>query len=345
MTHENLSTSAAGNLSPAHWSALILMAAGLLGILALHLLLALLAGLAAFVLHRRLMGSLQRWFTPRSARALALLLVLLAFAVGLAAVAEGLDELFAASSSGGLPRLMQLIVDSLNRLRASLPAWLAARLPASAAALHDMVAQWLQAHAAQVQLWSSNTLRGLAYVLAGLVVGFLASATGAALPATASPLMRAWRDRLQQLAQAFSDVVAAQLRIATINTILTAIYLLLVLPLLGQDVPLASTLVALTFFASLLPIIGNLISNTAIVLVSLTVSPWLGLVSLSFLIGVHKFEYFLNAHIVGTRIRVQTYELLAAMLVMEAAFGLAGLVAAPIYYAWLTREMRTHGLA
>lgn len=345
MTSENLSTSAAGNLSPAHRSALILMTAGLLGILALHLLLALLAGLAAFVLHRRLVVSLQRWFTPRSAHTLALLLMLLAFAAGLAAVVEGLTELSAASASGGLPRLMQLMAETLNQLRASAPAWLASRLPASAAALHDMVAQWLQAHAAQVQLWSSHTLRGLAYVLAGLVVGFLASATGAALPAAASPLMLAWRDRLQQLAQAFSDVVAAQLRIAAINTILTAIFLLLVLPLLGQDVPLASTLVALTFFASLLPIIGNLISNTAIVLVSLTVSPWLGLVSLGFLIGVHKFEYFLNAHIVGTRIRAHTYELLAAMLVMEAAFGLAGLVAAPIYYAWMTREMRTYGFA
>ncbi len=321
------------------------MAAGLLGVLALHLLLALLAGLAAFVLHQRLVESLKKRFTTRSAHALALLLVLHAFVAGVAAVVEGLTELSAASASGGLPRLMQLMAETLNQLRASMPAWLASRLPASAAALHDTVTQWLQAHAAQVQLWSSHTLRGLAYVLAGLVVGFLASATGAALPAAASPLVLAWRGRLQQLAQAFSDVVAAQLRIAAINTILTAIYLLLALPLLGRGVPLAGTLVAVTFFASLLPIIGNLISNTAIVLVSLTVSPWLGLVSLGFLIGVHKFEYFLNAHIVGTRIRVHTYELLAAMLVLEAAFGLAGLVAAPIYYAWMTREMRTYGFA
>ena len=124
-----------------------------------------------------------------------------------------------------------------------------------------------------------------------------------------------------------------------------ALHLLLALPLSGQNVPLAHTLVALTFFARLLPIVGNLISNTAIVLVSLTVSLWLGLVSLGFLIGAHKLEYFLNARIVGTRIRVHTYELLAAMLVMEAAFGLAGLMAAPLYYAWLTRDMRAHGLA
>jgi hypothetical protein len=51
----------------------------------------------------------------------------------------------------------------------------------------------------------------------------------------------------------------------------------------------------------------------------------------------------LNAHIVGSRIQVASYELLAAMLVLDAAFGLPGLVAAPIYYAWVTQELRRHG--
>ena len=32
-------------------------------------------------------------------------------------------------------------------------------------------------------------------------------------------------------------------------------------------------------------------------------------------------------------------ELLVAMLVMEAAFGVAGLIAAPVYYAYLKREL------
>ena len=32
------------------------------------------------------------------------------------------------------------------------------------------------------------------------------------------------------------------------------------------------------------------------------------------------------------------------MLVMEAAFGIAGLVAAPIYYAYMKNELRDRGL-
>ena len=43
--------------------------------------------------------------------------------------------------------------------------------------------------------------------------------------------------------------------------------------------------------------------------------------------------------IVGSRIHARAWELLVAMLVMEAAFGLAGVVAAPIYYAYLKREL------
>ena len=325
-------------------AALILMGAGLLTVLALHLLPALLAGLVAFTLYRGLVRSLSRRMPTVKARRLGIGLVLLLLAAGIAATVEGFGQLSVSSASEGLPRLLQLFADTLDKMRAGLPVWFAMRLPASAAAVYDMSAQWLRVHAAEVQLWGGHTLRGLAYVLAGLVIGFLASLSSDTTDAPASPFARAWRVRLAQLAQAFIDVVSAQLLIAALNTLFTALYLLLVLPMMGYHIPLARTLVAVTFFASLLPVVGNLISNTAIVLASLTVSLWLGLVSLGFLVGVHKLEYFLNARIVGSRIRVRTYELLAAMLLMEATFGLAGLIAAPIYYAWLSREMRDHGV-
>ena len=58
-----------------------------------------------------------------------------------------------------------------------------------------------------------------------------------------------------------------------------------------------------------------------------------------FLVALHKGEYFLNARIVGSRIDARSWELLLAILVMEAAFGLPGMAAAPIYYAYLKREL------
>ena len=57
-----------------------------------------------------------------------------------------------------------------------------------------------------------------------------------------------------------------------------------ILPALGYRVPLGPTLVGFTFFASLVPIIGNLLSNAAITIAALTVSVWLGIASLGFLV-------------------------------------------------------------
>src|SRR5262245_22514667 len=145
--------------------------------------------------------------------------------------------------------------------------------------------------------------------------------------------------RIQRLDAAFRSVVFAQVRISAINTLLTALYLVVLLPLLGIHLPLSATLIAITFLAGLVPIVGNLVSNTVIVIVSLTVSPPVALGSLAFLVGIHKLEYFLNAHIVGSQIEARAWELLLAMLALEAAFGLPGLVAAPIYYAYLKSEL------
>jgi predicted PurR-regulated permease PerM len=89
---------------------------------------------------------------------------------------------------------------------------------------------------------------------------------------------------------------------------------------------------------------GNLISNTVIVVVSLSYSGSAALGSLIFLIVIHKLEYFLNARIVGSQINARAWELLLAMLVMESAFGMAGLIIAPIYYAYLKDELSSRGL-
>ena len=117
-----------------------------------------------------------------------------------------------------------------------------------------------------------------------------------------------------------------------------------VLPLLGVHLPFAKTMIAITFMTGLLPVVGNLISNTIIVIISLSVSPYVAAASLAFLVVIHKLEYFLNARIVGAHINAKAWELLVAMLAMEAAFGIGGLVAAPIYYAYLKDELGARGL-
>jgi predicted PurR-regulated permease PerM len=147
-------------------------------------------------------------------------------------------------------------------------------------------------------------------------------------------MARAIAESAARLGDAFRRVVFAQAWIASINTVFTALYLAVLLPLLGIHLPLVKTMIAVTFLAGLMPILGNLLSNTVIVLVSMSVSVNVAIGSLVFLISVHKLEYFLNARIIGSHIRAQAWELLIAMLAMEALFGISGLIAAPIYYAF-----------
>ena len=139
-------------------------------------------------------------------------------------------------------------------------------------------------------------------------------------------------------------MVFAQVRIAAINALFTGIFLAVVLPLAGINLPFVKTLILLTFMAGLLPVIGNLISNTVIVVISLSHSLTTAMLSLMFLVTIHKLEYFLNAKIIGMQINARAWELLGAMLLMEALFGIPGVIAAPVFYAYLKTELSKIGL-
>jgi len=184
----------------------------------------------------------------------------------------------------------------------------------------------------------------IVHMLIGMVIGAMVSLREADRSSSGGPLVVALSERARRLGDAFRNVVFAQVRISALNTAFTAAYLLVALPIAGIHLPYAKTLVVVTFIAGLLPVVGNLISNTVIVIVSLSQSLTLAVASLAFLVVIHKAEYFLNARIVGARIHAKAWELLVAMLVMEAAFGIAGLVAAPIYYAYLKDELAARKL-
>ena len=323
---------------PLRLRAVLATAAVLLGILWLHLLSALFAGLAGYVLYRRVRsftGPAHGSWEKRTLRWLIVFGVVLGIGAGLLFAFELLFK------AGGLGRLMQLLADTLDEIRAMAPVWIGDRLPESAESMQHALSVWLREHAGEMQRWGTEALKILVHIIIGLAIGLMAAAArrDPAAPQP-RPLILLAQARTLQLADAFGDVFSAQLRISFINAVLTGIYLLVILPMLGYRVPLAPTLVGFTFFASLVPIIGNLLSNAAITIAALTVSAWLGVASLGFLVVIHKLEYFLNARIVGGRTNVPTYAMLAGMLVLESAFGLGGLVAAPIYVAWLTRELR-----
>jgi len=78
--------------------------------------------------------------------------------------------------------------------------------------------------------------------------------------------------------------------------------------------------------------------------VALSVSVIDAVLALGWLVFIHKLEYFLNAHIIGNRIRSHAWEILTMMVVLEAAFGVAGVVSAPVFFAQLKSTLRREGL-
>ena len=242
------------------------------------------------------------------------------------------------------PTLLQKMADILEQSRAKLPEWLLSSLPADTEEWKGAGIEWLHEHAAQLRHVGGEAGRIMVQVIIGFVIGAMVSLREARSVEDGGPLARALGGRAARVGEAFRRVVFAQVRIAALNAAFTAIYLVAILPLLGVHLPFAKTLVIITFVGGLIPIVGNLISNTVIVVLSLSISLQLAVASLVFLLVVHKLEYFLNARIVGRGIHARAWELLVAMLLMEAAFGLAGLVAAPIYYAYLKDELSARGL-
>ena len=149
-------------------------------------------------------------------------------------------------------------------------------------------------------------------------------------------------ERLVGFKTSFKDVFVAQVKISTVNTLLTVLYLFVALPAAGISLPFKTTLTCLVFFAGLIPVIGNLISNTAVVIISLGNSLTAGMVSLVFLVVIHKAEYFLNAKIIGEQVNAKAFELLLVMIVFEHLFGIGGIVLAPVCYAYLKKELIAH---
>lgn len=320
-------------------AAVVLTAVALVVVIELHLLPALFAGLLVHVLVHllapRIFGLGDR---PALARVVVVGL-LTVIVLALAAVLVGGVIAFFRSESGSLAALLQKMAEILDGARATMPAWTLDWLPADGSALKDDAVSWLRGHAAEVKAAGGEAGRVLAYALIGMVIGALVAVREVGPARDAGPLARAVTRCLTLLADAFRRVVLAQLKISALNTVLTAVYLALILPALGVHLPLTKTLIALTFALGLLPIIGNLISNSMIVVISLSYSLPLAMGSLLFLIVIHKFEYFVNARIVGSQIHAAAWELLLAMIVMEAAFGLPGVIAAPVFYAYGKAEL------
>jgi predicted PurR-regulated permease PerM len=134
----------------------------------------------------------------------------------------------------------------------------------------------------------------------------------------------------------FRKVMGGQLIISGINTLLTLVIIVIF------DLPHKMSLVSIVFLCGLLPIVGNIISNTVLALTALVASgPAACIVCLIFLALIHKLEYFLNSKIIGTITHLPMFMTLMALLLGEALLGVWGMMLAIPFILTIKDELES----
>lgn len=129
--------------------------------------------------------------------------------------------------------------------------------------------------------------------------------------------------RIQRFYLYFRKVMGGQVIISLINLSITAVVIYFL------HLPHKITLLCLIFFFGLLPVIGNIISNSILTITALVSSGvFPALVCLGLLVGIHKLEYFLNSKIVGSIINLPMFITLSALLIGEVLLGVWGIILA-----------------
>lgn len=314
----------------------LLMGLALLLTITHGLIAALFSGLLVYSLVTILSPRLGKQFSSDNARLIVISLIGM-LVITLLAILIWSGIAFFKSDSGSTEILLQKLADIIDTSRAQCPEWICTNIPDSALELRSLLTGWLREHANEAKILGADAGHTFIRIIIGMIIGAMISLQKA--PVALGLLNSAFLERISLLTDAFKKIVFAQVKISGINSIATAVYIFIILPIAGIHLPLAKTLIALTFILGMMPIIGNLLSNSMIVIITAPFGLGAATISLVFLVVLHKAEYFLNAKIIGNQIKSAAWELLIAALVMESLFGLEGVVIAPILYAYIKQEL------
>ena len=260
---------------------------GLFLILYLRLLPALMAGLLVYEVVVSLAPLMGRRISGDRARVLAVAIIGV-FVVGIITLLILGAITFFRNEIGNPEDLWQnKLMPMVERARQQLPQAVVDRLPDSVDDLRITALDWARSHAVALQLAGKEAARVLVHIVIGLVLGAFVALSRTRPSHQMGPFAAELSLRCARLADAFHNIVFAQIKISLVNTLFTAIFLVGVLPMFGVHLPLTKTLIVLTFIVGLLPVIGNLFFNTAITIVGLSMVLYVGLGALAFLTLIH----------------------------------------------------------
>ncbi len=309
--------------------AYLLLTAAAVMVAVFHLGYTLLAMLFSYTLISVTGRVMSRWLRPVHAKWLALLVFLMA-----SVLLVWLTGHFARQSLTAVPEILE---KALPQLGEQARRYGIKPLADDTDDLRRIVIEAIKDNAHGITQASGILTQKFFYIIIGVFVAILCfmSTDGPGYGPNLYDAVRAELvERVRGLAISFELVLGAQVVIATINTVLTATFL----RVLGF--PHAGFLILATFIFGIIPVVGNLMSNTIIVCTALTISPRLALLALGFLILIHKGEYFLNGKVVGASIQAPMWQTLLGILVGEVLLGVPGIILAPAVMHYVRHEMQ-----
>ncbi len=254
-----------------------------------------------------------------------------------------------------VPRFLADVPDYVRSLDANLgrkltelfTAW---NLPIEAADLKRRAAEWGRGHLGESFDLARRTGANIVLLVVAFVITFIIThdrlarrspAGDATEPRDLWEFLSAFiGQKIGRFYGFFRLVMAGQVVISLVNTVLTAILLVIL------GIPHKVALTVLVFVFGLLPIVGNLISNT---LICVSAFLWAGvvqvLVTLAFLVVIHKLEYFLNGKIIGNIVKLPMWLTLLGLIVGEALFGISGMILSIPVILFLRAELSAVELA
>lgn len=316
----------------------------LLGFL-LHLMPMLIAGFVIFFMTKWVYTKIKPFVRGGLANSISVMVITFISVIVICAIILGLYHAVH-SKSIQLEDFEQNIYQLFQQFKTQVPSFLGKYIPDDMLEFKDNLISLVKKSSADIVQLTSNSAKLFTHIIIGLILGALVafSLLSQDREPSKKPLIIALKARLSTFAKIFSLVIFAQVKIALVNTILTAIYFFAILPLFDINMPYGKTMVLLTFLLGLIPIIGNLMVNVIVVAISLTLSFKVAIASLVFLILVHKLEYYINAKVVGGHLKISIWELLIAMIVLESLFGIMGVVLGPVVYGYLKEELKAKQL-
>ena len=235
--------------------------------------------------------------------------------------------------------LLTHLANTVLEIMKKLPSDVVSSFPDEVQTIQVMITTYLKSQVKEIAGLGKLWMHGMLITYVGLVIGALISGTERS--SGEAPLRQEIRGRGKAFVETFKQIVVAQFWIASVNTICTAIFLLIVMPMFGVKMPYVMSLLIFTFMAGMIPIVGNLVCNGVMTIAGISVSSTVGVSCLIFLVVIHKFEYVINAKLLGKQTKTSAWELLSVMFVGEAIFGVTGLVAGPLYYTYWKKELQS----